>query len=298
MGTVLAAEIACDHADQCESGFLAIGRELNSVDAAMSIYHSSEITRLNAAAGLANYMQPVEKSTEQVLSAALQVAEKTGGAFDITVKPLADLYGFYRKSAVAALPTQAEVSHALTLVGYPDLMVTRGRAGLKRRGMQVDLGGIAKGFALDQAAAALLKAGHTEFTLNFGGQILAHGIPTPVVVKHPQNPGKNLLLCEISSGSISVSAQSERYRLAGGKRIGHLINPRTGESEDRNLLSIVYHAEAMQADAWSTGLFFTDRPSFDAFTRRERLVAFRLDAKGNLQISEKAQYTAPCKIAG
>lgn len=299
MGTMLAAEIRCDHADGCESGFRLIRSALQQVDAAMSVYHDSEITRINTAAGQTDYLQPVEKNTEHVLLAAQEVANKTSGAFDITVKPLADLYGFYRKdtSTTAHMPSQAEISRVLALVDYRDLEILPRRAGLKRKGMQIDLGGIAKGFALDQAAAALLKAGHAEFTLNFGGQILAHGISTPVVIKHPLKPGKNLLLCEIESGSISVSAQSERYRIAGGQKIGHLINPHTGESEDRNLLIIVYQPKAMLADAWSTGLFFTDRASFDAFTRNERLVAYKLDKNGNLQVTETAASAAPCKVA-
>ena len=299
MGTVLAAEIRCGRADGCESGFTLIGSALRKVDAAMSVYHESEITRLNAAAGQADYLQPVENNTEQVLRAALDVAQKTSGAFDITVKPLANLYGFYRKagSTTAGLPTQAEKSHALALVGYRDLVLASRRAGLKRRGMQVDLGGIAKGFALDQAAAALVKTGHMEFTLNFGGQILAHGITAPVVVKHPLKPGKDLLRCEISSGSISVSAQSETYRFADGRKIGHLINPHTGESERENLTTVVYHVQAMYADAYSTALFFTTAPAFAAITRSERLVAYKLDKNGNLQISEAANGTAPCRIA-
>lgn len=299
MGTMLAAEIRCGLADDCESGFRLIRSALDSVDAAMSVYHGSEITQINAAAGTAVYLQPVGESTEQVLRAALDAANKTGGAFDITIKPLADLYGFYRREAstTAHIPSPAEISRVLALVGYRDLVLAPRRAGLRRKGMQIDLGGIAKGFALDQAAAALLRAGYTEFTLNFGGQILAHGIPTPVVVKHPLKPGKDLLLCEINSGSISVSAQSERYRIAGGRKIGHLINPRTGESERENLTTVVYHTQAMYADAYSTALFFTAAPAFDAYTCNERLVAYKLDKNGNLRVSETAKNTAPCKIA-
>lgn len=299
MGTVLAAEILCAEADGCERAFQLIRSALDSVDQAMSVYHDSEIMRINRFAGGKGYLQPVGSDTEQVLRAALSVAERSEGRFDATVKPLIDLYGFYRKSSQKTdiPPSAAQVSAALALVGYRDLMVSPGRAGLKRKGMQIDLGGIAKGFALDKAAAQLIQAGYAEFTLNFGGQILAHGISTPVVVKHPRKPVKDLLLCEISSGSISVSAQSERYRLSEGKKIGHLINPRTGHSEEAALVSVVHHPQAMLADAWSTALFFTDAAGFALSTHSERLVAYKLDVNGNLQISEAAKSTAPCRLA-
>lgn len=296
---MLAAEIRCDRPDGCEAGFKLISSALQQVDAAMSVYHDSEITRINAAAGTTGYLQPVEKDTEQVLRAAQVVAQNTSGAFDITVKPLADLYGFYRNNAskMTAAPTQAELSHALGLIGYRDLQITAARAGLRRKGMQIDLGGIAKGFALDKAAALLLAAGYNEFTLNFGGQIFAHGITTPVVVKHPLEPGKDLLLCEINSGSISVSAQSERYRFADGKKIGHLLNPRTGLSENKTLVSIVYHPQAMYADAYSTALFFADAAEFAALTGKQALVAYQFDAQGGLQISPEAKRSGPCRVA-
>lgn len=297
MGTVLAAEIACDAADGCPAAFEKILSALESVDHAMSVYHASEITRINSFAGAQNYLQPVSTDTEQVLRAAHSVSNASAGRFDITVKPLIDLYGFYRKGGAEILPSATQLSAALGLVGYRDLEIAAGRrAGLKRIGMQIDLGGIAKGFALDKAAALLLGAGYKEFTLNFGGQVLAHGSNTPVVVKNPLKAGKDLVVCEIGSGSVSVSAQSERYRLAQGKKIGHLLNPRSGQSEDNNLVSIVYHPQAMFADAWSTALFFADAPAFAVLTQKHELIAYRFGADGKLQVSERAQKAAPCRV--
>lgn len=300
MGTVLAAEIACgQRAENCEIGFALIATALNSVDAAMSVYHDSEITRINQMAGTDVFLQPISSETESVLRAALTVSRKSGGAFDITIKPLADLYGFYQKGGgtAAALPTQAELSRTVALIGYHDLVVEPGRAGLKRQGMQIDLGGIAKGFALDRAAAALIKAGYTKFTFNFGGQILAHGMPVPVTVQHPFNPAEILLRCEISSGSISVSAQSERYRTAHGKRFGHLLNPRTGKSEENNLVAVVYHPQAMLADAWSTALFFADATEFRRTTAQNSITAYRFSADAKVHWSNNMNKANPCKTA-
>lgn len=296
MGTVLAAEIACGAAHGCPDAFEKILSALESVDRAMSVYHASEITRINNFAGAKNYLQPVSADTEQVLRAALSVAEASAGRFDITVKPLIDLYGFYRKGDAESLPSAAQLFAALALVGYRDLEIAAGSAGLRRKSMQIDLGGIAKGFALDKAAALLMGAGYTEFILNFGGQVLTHGSNIPVVVKNPLKPGRDLVVCEIRSGSVSVSAQSERYMLAQGKKIGHLLNPRSGQSEDSNLVSIVYHPQAMFADAWSTALFFTDTAAFMALTQKHALIAYRFGADGKLQVSERAQKAALCRL--
>lgn len=286
MGTMLAAEILCARPDSCEPAFRLIAAALQKVDTLMSVYHDSEVTRLNTAAGQTQYLQPVSDDTEQVLRAALHVATRSAGAFDITIKPLADLYGFYRKDSAtnAGLPTQAEVVRAQALVGYRGLVVESRSAGLRRKGMQIDLGGIAKGFALDQAAASLTRAGYKEFTLNFGGQILAHGVKTGIVVRHP-NSERTLLRCDISFGSVSVSAQSERFRIAGGNRIGHLLNPHTGSGEATNVVSMVFHDQAMLADAWSTALFFADAAEFSRITASEYLRAYRLPARGEPQYS-------------
>jgi thiamine biosynthesis lipoprotein len=296
MGTVLAAEIDCPRADGCEAGFQLIRNALDSVDAAMSIYHDSEITRINAHAGMPGFETPVSPDTELVLRQAVAISAQSHGNFDVTIKPLLELHGLYHKDPkkTAFLPSETELNRALALVDYRGLAIDRHRAGLRRTGMQIDLGGIAKGFTLDKAARLLKGAGFDSFTMNFGGQVLAQGRITPISVKNPLQAGAELLRCEISAGSVSVSAQSERFRITQGRKIGHLINPHTGNSEDRNLLTVVYHAQAMAADAWATALFFTDAGEFEKMTQRQSLVAYKLDARGKLLISAAARNSRLC----
>lgn len=281
MGTFIAVELDCDDNAQCEAGFSAVRDSVGAVDNAMSIYHPSEITRINAAAGSANFLQPISVSTREVLAASQTVAERSAGAFDITIKPLAEIYGFYQpKPVLQNPPDDATLLKAKDLVDFHQLHIAGDRAGLTKPGMGIDLGGIAKGFALDQAAGTLIRLGIKKFTFNFGGQILAHRMPASIQIAHPLDAKKILLSCRIDTGSISVSAQNERFVTQGKKRLGHLVNPRTGLSEERTLLTMVYHPQAMLADAWSTALFFSDEASFRAISRREGLAAYRLGADG------------------
>lgn len=295
MGTLLTATLHCGRHEQCEAGFAAISDVLTDIDSRMSVYHSSELTRLNAAAGTASLLQPVSPGTLEVLQTALVIAAQSGGRFDPTILPLLKAYGLMREDfGGEAVTAQAKLAEAGKLVDYRQVVISGSRAGLKKRGMSLDFGGIAKGYALDKAAAALRKLGIGAFVLNFGGQLLVHGTAHTTTVYDPQTTNRVLVSCTISEGSISVSAQDKRYVHERGKKRGHLINPLTKESEQNTLLSLVYHRSAMHADAWSTALFFTDRAAFSRLTQKQQLAALRLDRRGKPVFSAEMQKLKLC----
>lgn len=295
MGTLFSAELYCPGPALCSAGFEAIRSVLDDIDNRMSVYHPSELTRLNNAAGTAQMMQPLSASTLVVLRASLGIAAQSQGRFDPTILPLVKAYGLLREDFGGETETsRAHLAEAGKLVDYRQVQISGTRAGLKKKGAALDFGGIAKGYALDRAAVALQKLGISAFVLNFGGHLLVHGTTHTTTVYDPRDTNRVLVSCTISEGSISVSAQDKRYVNERGNRRGHLINPLTKESESGTELSLVYHASAMLADGWSTALFFTDHAAFTALTEQRKIAALQLSRTGKLSASALMQNLQLC----
>lgn len=256
MGTLLNIEISCESDAFCAPLFAKAGQISRDIEEKMTIYRPSEVTRLKDKAGLSDYLQPVSRDTYAVISSALRIAWASDGYFD----PTLGMHG-----------------------NFQDVATGGDKVGLRRKGMLVDLGGIAKGYALDMIGAAF--EGH-NWTLNFGGQILTHGVSRRVTVYDPRDDKKELLVCQFPGGSLSTSAQNQRP--------GHLINPKTHLPGTANIASVVWHASATQADAWSTALFFAHDADFARLTQKYDLVAWRLTANNKINFSQSAQRSSIC----
>lgn len=289
MGTLLQITIACESESACEDDFSHAEKTIRKIDEKMSIYHESEVTRINASSGTPEFMQPVSPETIEVISAGLKVARSSRGAFDPTIAPLVEVYGLYRNNSgeTINLPSAQSLGAAKALVNFRKVVVASNRVGLKEKQMRLDLGAIAKGYALDKIAAGF---GAREFALNFGGHILARNLSQNTEVLDPRDDKRVIMRCQFSNGSLSISAQNQRFVVSGSRKIGHLIDPRTGAPGENNLFSAVFHKSAMYADAWSTALFFDDA---DAFTKR-KLAAYRFSSNGDLRATEQAKAQRIC----
>lgn len=227
------------------------------VDSLMSTYRpESEISRLNAAAGASAL--GVSPQTLRVLLQARLYFRLSGGAFDPTVGPLVRAWGFH--GTKGRVPPPRELDSLRALVGYAAVEIdTLARTvRLPRRGMELDLGGIAKGFALDLARRALAGATITGGTVNLGGNVLAFGrapdgTPWRVAVVHPRIPERALGAFRLDSGAVATSGDYEHYYRIGGRRYPHIIDPRTGRPA-RGVLSVTV---AGPRGEWSDGLSAT-----------------------------------------
>ncbi len=297
MGTLIELRLVCPDTATCERGFSGAADTLGLIDRQMSLYHESELTRINAAAGSLDPMQAVSIDTERVIATALLVASRSEGYFDPTIAPLLDLFRFYEveSGSQVAEPGPDKIADALDLVNFRNLRLVGHRAGLMRRGMKMDLGGIAKGYALDIIAQRFRMLGLRRFSLNFGGHLLAAGISHETTVRHPLT-GRPWLACRISRGSLSVSAQNERFVRTGTKRIGHIFHSMSGAPIEPNQIIAVYHESAMLADAWSTALFFADERKFLSWARQNQLIAYRLSALNMVGRSAAAETADVCKL--
>ena len=220
------------------------------VDRTMSNWNpASDLSRLNEAArrGAAPIEDP---DLLACVALAFQAARGTDGAFDPTVGPLMTLWGFRPRAARA--PTPEEVEATLASVGYGKVTLDRGTIRFDAPGMEIDLGGIAKGCALDLARERVLSAGATSALLDLGGNLMAVGRPPAgrfweIGVKDPRDPARLAGVLEIPEGSVSTSGSYENP--------GHLMDPRTGRSAQTDVLAATVVAPSgAWADALSTAL--------------------------------------------
>lgn len=219
----------------------------------------SDVYRVNTGAG----REPVAVSPETaaVAAAALRYASLSRGAFDPTVAPLLDQWGFLGQDF--RVPKPEELEAALPLVDYTQVQLDQpgGRIFLPRPRMSLDLGGIAKGYIVDRGMALLEEAGVKHAFVNAGGDMALRGgkpggDPWRIGVRHPREPGKIIAVLSLTDGAVVTSGDYERTFTAEGRSYHHILDPRSGYPAAAGLAGVTVLAEtAMEADALSTALF-------------------------------------------
>jgi len=231
---------------------------VRTVESTMSSHLASgDIHRLNV--GTREWVQ-VEPSTMDVLVAAVRVGHGTGGAFDLTWPALRPLYRL--KNPQWKPPTDAQIEKALRLVDFRavELDVHGRRARFTKAGMAVDLGGIAKGYALDLAAGALARDGFLDHLVNGGGDLRVGGARPDrkwrMGIRSPRKDGiyKSGTI-KAPSFALVTSGDYERFRMVDGVRYSHIVDPRTGRTARGAVSVTVIGPDGMLADALATGLF-------------------------------------------
>jgi thiamine biosynthesis lipoprotein len=235
----------------------------NSGDSAVSTLVSG-VLAINRQAGIT----PVKVRVDliAVLETALRYAELSDGAFDPTIGPLVKLWGIGSESQ--RVPAAGEIAAALELVNYRDLIIDRnsGTAFLRRRGMELDLGGIAKGYAADEAARIAREGRVRRGIIDLGGNILALGwrwekkkdsTPWRIGVQNPFSArGESIGALSVHDTSVVTSGVYERFFESGGTRYHHILSTANGYPVDNGLLAVTIVTErSMDADALSTAVF-------------------------------------------
>ena len=246
------------YGSQAQDAVLDAVTRINALESLLSrTREDSDITRLNAAAP---DPAAVSDETAFLLEFSRTWWEKTGGAFDITVAPLVAAWGF-AGGGEHRVPSSGELESLLTLVDGGGVTVDGDTAALARAGMAVDLGGIAKGYAADQARTILENAGVTSALLQLGGSVTAvgsnpDGSPWRVGVTDPSDPSAMLGVLLLEDTSAVTSGGYQRYFTQNGVTYHHIIDPETGYPADSGLLSVtVVCSNATLADLLSTAAF-------------------------------------------
>ena len=225
MGTSLSLTVeAADRATALAASERAVAA-LEATEARLSTWREdSELARLNRAPVGAPFALSPELAAE--LGAARQCWEETGGAFDATVAPLVAAWGL---RSGGRLPSAAELRQARAATGMDGLALAAGTAVRLRPGVAVEEGGFGKGAGLKAAVAALAGSGASAATLDLGGQVALFGPGRrELAVADPRQRDRPVVLLAIDRGSVATSGNSERGIRAGGRRLGHILDPRTG----------------------------------------------------------------------
>lgn len=260
MGTILEATVyrPATATTLARADLEAVHNAVLKIDQLMSLYRpESELVALNAQAGAGQI--EVSAATFQVLQASQHYTRLSGGALDVTVQPLVQLWGFYRMERTS-IPPLEEIQAVLGQVGADRLDLDgSARTAALATGSRLDLGSIAKGYAIDQAVAALRARGVPAALIDLGGNIGVlgqhpDGRPWTVGIKHPR--GDSLIgLLRFREGAIATSGDYDRYFEVEGRRFSHLLDPRTGWPAESLYAVTVIAPNATAADALSTAAF-------------------------------------------
>ena len=260
MGGLATVTLGSAHADRIEPVTAQVQGIFDRLEQELSTYRSdSTISQLADQAGVA----PIAVSDDafRVLSLARHFGELSEGAFDVTVAPLVNLYGFGKPPTPAALPSEEVIRAQLKLVDYSRLILKDGTAFLPLKGMAVDLGGIAKGYAVDRAFDSCRSAGIQNFLIDLSGNIRVSGRPQwgedwQIGVRDPFDRSRIIGKITLRSGmALATSGNYERFVEMGGQRYSHIIDPKTGYPVTGTAGVTVLAQDATTADGMSTPFF-------------------------------------------
>lgn len=258
MGTIISQKVFGPNAKEAA---LKVEEKMKSLEASMSFFlDSSEITALNKAAG----KNEVELSSDvmYVLNRAKYYSKLCNGSFDITIAPLAKLWGIFTDHA--KIPSKAEIDEALSFVGYNSIKINNelGTAKLEKIGQSVDLGAIAKGYAADKAIEIYKFYGIESAFVNLGGNVMVlgskpDGSPWNIGIQNPLlERGECLGAVHVTNKTVVTSGDYVRFFEQDKTKYHHILDPRTGYPSNSELISATIVSEkSIGADAMSTAIF-------------------------------------------
>ena len=248
------------------SNELRLSKEISSllevINRRMSTYRvDSQISQFNNSASLDWF--PVALDFLTVVNAAQNISQQTQGAFDITVAPLVEAWGF-SKASKTQTPSAKQLARIKTTVGYKKLTLRKSPPALKKsnKDLQIDLSAIAKGFAVDKISEFLISQNHNNFMVEIGGEIRVKGHAANrkkwhIVIRNPNLDDPNIKhkTLMLSDKAVATSGNYLNYFIKNKIRYSHILDPATLQPKTQPAMSVtVLHDSAMMADAYATAL--------------------------------------------
>ena len=286
----------------------SVQRRLDGIEARMSHYRpDSEVSRFNAAR--TTEPRPMSRETLGVVAEALAVSRVSGGAFDVTVGPLVDAWGFGPPGRAPAAPDAMSLAALRARVGFDLLALDPAAATLRKRNedVVVDLSAVAKGYAVDAVSSLLVDRGYRDHLVEIGGELRGagtneEGAPWRVAVERPV-PGAPAAqrIVPLADAALATSGDYRNFYDLDGVRVSHTIDPRTGRPVTHGLLSVSVIADRCSlADARSTALNVLGPEAGYALAVEQGWAALFVedDGAGRLVERETPAFTAAVRWAG
>jgi len=262
-----------------------IDQKLVQINGRMSTYlPHSEISNFNLKHTLD--CQKVSKDTYQVVKTALMVSKSTAGAFDITLDPVIEEWGFDRKFTHEQIPSQQKIDQLLAEVGYQKLSLGEQCIKKAHRQLSINLSAIAKGFGVDQIAVLLNQQGIQNYLVEIGGETASKGVNPfdkswRLAIESPIEKLRAIQKIFLPLGlGVATSGDYRNYFEKNDIRYSHTIDPQTGRPIRHNLVSVtVLHKSTMLADAYATALLVMGKDKALAFAEKHHLAVYLLIKK-------------------
>ena len=247
-----------DSPEEFQKASDAAFERIREIEQICSDYRNDSEVLILSAQGPTSEPVPVSNDLWQVLSVAMEVNTATDGAFDVTVGPLTREWRRFRRRNQF---DEARIAEAMSGVGAKHLTLhpEKQAVSLAASRMRIDLGGIAKGYAIDAAIEVLTEHGITRALVDAGGDIGASDAPrgelgwkVGITGLNPKEPP--VLVTYVANSAVATSGDAYQFLEHGGKRYSHILDPRTGYGVDHRGTVTVFASKAMLADAWASAL--------------------------------------------
>ncbi|MDD3839034.1 MAG: FAD:protein FMN transferase [Clostridia bacterium] len=259
MGTAVDIEV---YGVNAEKAVQKVFEKINEIDRLMGVnIQDSDVSKINKMSGISPVK--VDRQTLYVMQKAVHYSQLSDGKFDVSIQPLVELWDIGHQKD-NDIPDEQKVKEILGYIGYQDIEIDEDGCVifLKKRDMGIDLGGIAKGYAADEAAKILKDQGIKSAFISLGGNIFvigskSDGSPWKIGIQHPRKPRGNVAaVVEVEDKSVVTSGDYERFFKSGGKRYHHILDPDTGYPAWTGCISATVVADrSIDADALSTSIF-------------------------------------------
>ena len=255
MGTVVEVIVISDKEDVARKSIADAFSAMERVDRLMSNFkEDSDISRINRGAGIEDVA--VDKDVIEVIKKSIYYSEISNGAFDITIGGVEELYKFEDKGR---MPEKGKFKNSVSLVGYKNIIINGNTVRLTKKGMKLDLGGIAAGYAVDKGIDTIKKNGVVDALINAGGDIRVIGESEngkwKIGILHPREENKLINTLTLKDISVTTSGDYRKYFISGGKRYHHILNPSTGLPTEGVQSVTIIAPLAVDSDALATAVF-------------------------------------------
>ncbi len=265
---------------------------LDQINGLMSTYEpTSELSRFNDRA-ISDWF-PLSEDTAQVIEVAQEVSRLSGGAFDVSVGPLVELWGFGAAARGKRVPSEEQISKSLALVGYEKIRLRREPAAVSKQipKLRIDLSAVAKGYAVDALAEILEQQGLSNYLLEVGGelQIAGHrgdGDPWQIAIEKPLEGIREVAaIFPLTNTALATSGNYRNFYVEDGQRYSHTIDPVSGRPVRHKLASVtVLDQTCARADALATALMVMGEEKGRELCEKHRIAAYFMIHEGESMI--------------
>ncbi len=256
MGTAIHVELWCEDARQGRAALTAVMDEMHRIDHAMSPHKPmSELSRINRDAAIMDV--PLSEEMFTLIERSLDFSELSSGAFDITYASVGQLFDY----RAGFLPNDAAIAQGLAAVGYQHLQLNRRERSIRfgKPGMRIDLGGFAKGHAVDRCAAVLARMGIAHAIVSAGGDSRVigdrRGRPWSIAIRDPRRANEVVAVLPLEDVAISTSGDYERFFEREGVRHHHIIDPHSGSSPSHVRSVTILAQDGLTTEGMSKSVF-------------------------------------------